>query len=94
MLFSHPTLRESLTRANSLESCTAWPGFELESSHLSMQWHWWLYGSPAWHSFLHEMANMYVGLTCLTRFDYDYVAQNHTLPVVSQVFVLAFDLPL
>ena len=60
-----------------------------------MHWHWWLYGSLAWHGFLHELSNVYVGLVTKYRFvDFDSVAQNHTLTAVSQVFVLAFNMPL
>ena len=64
--------------------------------HLSMHWHWWLYGL-AWRGLLHELSSMYVGLvlnTGLIHFDCDYVAQNHTLTAVSQVFVLVFNMPL
>ena len=36
--------------------------------HLSMHWHWWLYGL-AWHGLLHELSSMYVGLVTKYRFD-------------------------
>ena len=29
--------------------------------HLSMHWHWWLYGL-AWHGLLHELSSVYVGV--------------------------------